>query len=78
MDPPSTFIPVVVMGSDSLVKSHQTALQGPLMRLFAMRIECCQGKVSYAPADFSGFKVSIKFSLKNAYIWDPLIYLIYF
>ena len=76
MEPPSTL--TLVVGLDSPVKSPQTALLGPLMLLFAIRIECCQGKVSSAPADFSGFKVSLKFNLTTAYIWDSLIYLIYF
>lgn len=49
-----------------------------LMPVSAMRIESCQRNVSSAPADFSGFKMSLKVSLKNASIFDSFIYLIYF
>ena len=49
-----------------------------LMPVSAMRIESCQRNVSSAPADFSGFKMSLKVSLKNASIFDSFIYLMYF
>ena len=75
---PSSSLTVVVVGLDSPVRSPQPALQGCLMTVPAMGAERCQGHASSAPADFSGFKVSLKFSLQNAYIFDSLVYLIYF